>query len=112
MAEVRLLRSLEMANRRHIDQLESAVMWGGLALLVFLVYQIVTPFLVPLGWATVLAVVAYPTHERIATRWGPSRAAAISTLVGPSPDCSRAWMRWGPRSTVTWGDLTGVLVQP
>ena len=81
MAEVRLLRSLEMANRRHIDQFESAVMWGGLALLVYLVYLIVTPFLVPLGWATVLAVVAYPTHERLAIRWGPGRAAAISTLA-------------------------------
>ena len=46
-----------------------------------LVYQIVTPFLVPLGWATVLAVVAYPTHERLATRWGPGRAAAVSTLA-------------------------------
>jgi predicted PurR-regulated permease PerM len=70
-----------MTNRRHIDQFESAVMWGGLALLVYLVYLIVTPFLVPLGWATVLAVVAYPTHERLAIRWGHSRAAAISTLA-------------------------------
>src|SRR4030095_1023649 len=71
-----------MANRRHIDQFESAVMWGGLALLVYLVYLIVTPFLIPLGWATVLAVVAYPTHERLAFRWGPGRAAAVGTLAG------------------------------
>src|SRR4029450_6662575 len=56
-AQVRLLRSLEMANRRHIDQFESAVMWGGLALLVYLVYLIVSPFLIPLGCGTLPRVV-------------------------------------------------------
>src|SRR4030095_16022040 len=70
-----------MANRRHIDQFESAVMWGGLALLLYLVYLIVSPFLIPLGWAPGLAVVAYPTDERLALRWGPGRGAAVSTLA-------------------------------
>src|SRR5262245_18041877 len=70
-----------MVNQRHIDQIESAVMWGGLALLVYLVYLIVEPFLNPLGWAAVLAVVAYPTHERLALRWGAGAAAAVSTLA-------------------------------
>jgi predicted PurR-regulated permease PerM len=80
-AEVRLQRSLVFMSPRSTDQIRLALMWGGLALLLYCVYLIVTPFLVPLGWAAVLAVIAYPTHERLAARWGAGRAAAASTAA-------------------------------
>jgi predicted PurR-regulated permease PerM len=63
------------------DRIGSAVAWGGLALLVYLVYLVISPFLVPLAWAGVLAIVFYPVHARLAARWGPGRAAGLSTLA-------------------------------
>ena len=58
-----------------------ALSWGLLALLLYLVYLIIAPFLIPLSWAGVLAVVFQPAHERLAKQLGRSRAAVISTLV-------------------------------
>lgn len=49
--------------------------------LVYLVYLVVEPFLVPLGWAAVLVIVFEPAHERLEARFGPSRAAIISTAA-------------------------------
>ena len=50
----------------------------GVGYLVFLVFR---PFLGPLAWAAVLAVVFYPMQERLANHWGNSGAAAASTLL-------------------------------
>jgi predicted PurR-regulated permease PerM len=58
-----------------------ALAWGLLAGLLYLVYLVIEPFLIPLCWAGVLAVVFQPAHARLAKRWGPGRAAAVSTLV-------------------------------
>ena len=63
------------------DRIASAVAWGGLAILVYLVYLVIEPFLIPLAWAGVLAIVFYPAHARMAVRWGPGRAAGMSTLA-------------------------------
>jgi predicted PurR-regulated permease PerM len=63
------------------DRIATVLAWGGLALLVYLVYLVISPFLIPLAWAGVLAVVFYPAHAKMALRWGPARAAAVSTLA-------------------------------
>ena len=63
------------------DRVAAAVAWGGLLLLLYLVYLVIAPFLVPLAWASVLAIVFYPVHASLALRWGPARAAALSTLA-------------------------------
>lgn len=63
------------------DRVGTALAWGLLALLLYLVYLIIEPFLIPLSWAGVLAVVFQPAHERLAKRWGRGRAAAASTLI-------------------------------
>lgn len=63
------------------DRIGAAVAWGGLALLIYFVYLVIAPFLIGLAWAGVLAVVFYPAHDRMARRWGPARAAALSTLA-------------------------------
>jgi predicted PurR-regulated permease PerM len=55
--------------------------YGVLLLLGYLLYQIVQPFLVQLGWAAVLAICFQPFHERLARRFGPARAALLSTLI-------------------------------
>ena len=62
-------------------QRTGALTWVLLAVLAYLVYLVVQPFLVPLAWAAVLAVVAYPVHERLSLRFGPGRAAALTTLL-------------------------------
>jgi len=68
-------------DRSHLDQVSVALMWTGLVALAYLVYLVVSPFLVPLGWACVLAVVTHPVHAKMARRWGAGRAAAVTTLA-------------------------------
>lgn len=70
-----------MALRDDRQRLSAALLVAVLVLLVYLVYRIFEPFLVPLAWAGVLVVVFYPWHTRFEKRWGPNRAAALSTLA-------------------------------
>lgn len=63
------------------EQVAALIFYGFVALLVFLVYRIFRPFLVPLAWAAVLAMVCYPWHARLARRWGATRAAVLSTML-------------------------------
>src|SRR5262245_33342160 len=65
---------------RTTDRIHDALTWGGLALLAWLVYLDVRPFLIPLGWAAVLAIVAFPVHARLARRMKSGWAAAITTV--------------------------------
>jgi predicted PurR-regulated permease PerM len=62
------------------DRLTTVLSYGALLLLIYLVFRIVEPFLVPLAWSVVLAVFFYPAHERIMRRLRPNRAALVSTL--------------------------------
>lgn len=62
-------------------QISAALTWAGIAVVGYLLYLVVNPFLVPLGWACVLAVLIYPAHAKLAARIGATRAAATSTLV-------------------------------
>jgi len=63
------------------DEVAFVLRWGGLAVLAWLVFLIVRPFLIPLGWAAVLAVVTYPVHARLATKWRPGLAASVTTAL-------------------------------
>lgn len=62
-------------------QFSAALTWVSIAFIGYLLYLVVSPFLVPLGWACVLAVLIYPAHAKVAARIGATRAAALSTLV-------------------------------
>lgn len=62
------------------DRLTTVLSYGALLLLIYLVFRIVEPFLVPLAWSGVLAVFFSPAHERIMRRTRPNRAALVSTL--------------------------------
>ena len=63
------------------ERVATALFYGALILLAWLVYRIFEPFLVPLGWAAVLVVVFHPWHARFEKRWGAVKAAAASTGV-------------------------------
>jgi predicted PurR-regulated permease PerM len=63
------------------DRVATALSFAALAALLYLVFLVVQPFLTPLGWAAVLAIVFYPMHERCTRRWGSSRSAALTTLA-------------------------------
>jgi predicted PurR-regulated permease PerM len=81
--------------------LGSVLFFGIVILLVYLVYLVVSPFVVPLAWAAVLVVVSYPAYERLAARLGPTTGAAVSTgavtliLIVPSLFVMIAFVRQG-----------------
>jgi predicted PurR-regulated permease PerM len=58
-----------------------AISWICLAILLWLVYLIVRPFLIPLAWACVLASVSFPAFERLARRSTRSKAATLTTAT-------------------------------
>src|SRR5262245_54633291 len=70
-----------MSRTEPTDLFGVALSWGGLALLVYLVYLVVVPFLPPLGWASVFAILFYPVHSQLRAGWGPSKAALITTFT-------------------------------
>lgn len=70
-----------MSDSRRYEQVVVVLSWAGLALLLYLVYLIIRPFLNPLAWATIIAIVFHPLHLRFARRWGASRAAAVTTAL-------------------------------
>jgi predicted PurR-regulated permease PerM len=58
------------------------VLFYGIAILLgYLAYLVAAPFLVPLAWAAVLAVVTYPVHDRLRMRMGRNFAALTSTTA-------------------------------
>ena len=61
-------------------RLVGVLFYGIVALLVYLVYRIVEPFLVPLAWAAVLVVVSYPVYEWLKPRWHRTTAALACTV--------------------------------
>ena len=68
-------------NRDRLDPAAGALTWGLLAVLSYLVYLVVQPFLTPLAWASVLAIIIHPVHAKLAPRWGDGRSAVVTTLV-------------------------------
>jgi predicted PurR-regulated permease PerM len=69
-----------MTDTRKVEHLNTAVFYVAVALLAWMVFRIVSPFLDPLGWAGILAILIHPIRERLAARWGASRAALVGTL--------------------------------
>ncbi len=62
------------------DRLTTVLSYGALLLLIYLVFRIVEPFLEPLAWSGVLAIIFYPAHKRIMRWLQPNRAALVSTV--------------------------------
>ncbi len=72
------------------DRFVLVLFYGVLLLAGYLAFRIVAPFLAPLGWAAVFAMVLNPVHERLEGRIGNARAAGATTvlavviIVGPA----------------------------
>jgi predicted PurR-regulated permease PerM len=61
------------------ERFGDVLFYGVILLLVYLVYRIFEPFLVPLGWAAVFAVIFYSLNNRLEQSWGRTLSAALST---------------------------------
>ena len=70
-----------MSEPAERERFSIGLFYGALLLLGYLLWQIVQPFLVPLGWAAVLAICWQPFYLRLARRLGPARAALASVIV-------------------------------
>jgi predicted PurR-regulated permease PerM len=70
-----------MSHPAEVRRVTQLLFYGAVFLLAFLLYRIVEPFLVQIGWAAVLAICVHPFHARLARRFGDSRGALLSTLV-------------------------------
>jgi predicted PurR-regulated permease PerM len=62
------------------ERFQDVLFYGVVLLLLYLVFRIFEPFLIPLGWAGVFAVIFYSLHKRLERRWGPIPAASLSTI--------------------------------
>ncbi len=62
------------------DRLTQVLSYGKLLLLIYLVFMILTPFLVPLAWSAVLAIFFYPIYRKLQQRFGMTMAATLCTI--------------------------------
>lgn len=67
-----------MSEREQMGQL---LFYGAVILVGYLLFLIIAPFLVPLGWAGVLAVSVQPVFRELAPRIGRARAAGLSVAM-------------------------------
>jgi predicted PurR-regulated permease PerM len=65
-------------SRERFSQL---VFYSLIILIGYLTYLVISPFLAPLAWAAVFAVMFYRVHQELAPRIGPSRSALAATLM-------------------------------
>ncbi|HKT80671.1 MAG TPA: AI-2E family transporter [Vicinamibacterales bacterium] len=63
------------------DQFGAVLAWSGLVLLVYLVYLMVSPFLVPLGWAAVFAILFHPLYARFTETHSRGVSSLAATLI-------------------------------
>ena len=61
------------------ERFGDVVFYGVILLLIYFVFRIFEPFLVPLGWAAVFAVIFYAGNQRLEKQWGSNLAASLST---------------------------------
>ena len=61
------------------DRFSNVLFYGVVLCLAYLVFLVFRPFLVPLGWAAVFAVIFYSLNQRLERRWGRALAAAATT---------------------------------
>jgi predicted PurR-regulated permease PerM len=70
-----------MPGTTHQERFGQIFYYGFILLLLYLLFRIFQPFLVPLAWAGVLVVCFYPVHARLEKRFGATRGALASTIA-------------------------------
>jgi predicted PurR-regulated permease PerM len=63
------------------ERISHLLYYAAVLLVGYLSFLIVSPFLVPLGWAAVLAVCVYPLYVQLTARLGRSGAAVLTTVL-------------------------------
>jgi predicted PurR-regulated permease PerM len=63
------------------DRISYVLYYAAVLLVGYLTFMVVSPFLVALGWAAVLAVCVYPTYLRLTPKLGRSGGAVLTTLL-------------------------------
>ena len=66
------------SSRARFSQL---VFYALIILIGYLTYLVISPFLAPLAWAAVFAIMFYRVHLELSPRIGPSRSALAATLM-------------------------------
>jgi predicted PurR-regulated permease PerM len=61
-------------------RLGTALFYGIIAVLAYMVFRVFEPFLAALAWAIILVVFFFPLYERLARKWGMTTAAVASTI--------------------------------
>jgi predicted PurR-regulated permease PerM len=90
--------TVELSTQKRLG---TALFYGILVVLAYLVFLVFAPFLAPLAWAVVLVVVSYPLYARLARKWGPTLAATACTvgvvlvLIVPTLLVTGAFIRQG-----------------
>ncbi len=69
---------MSIDSREKFSQL---VFYALIVLIGYLTYLVISPFLTPLAWATVFAVMFHRVHSELTPRIGPSRSALAATLM-------------------------------
>jgi len=87
------------------DRFGNVLFYGVVLCLAYFVFRVFQPFLVPLGWAAVFAVIFYSLNKRFERRWGRTVAASVSTagvmliLIVPVLLLSMLFVREGIQAT-------------
>jgi predicted PurR-regulated permease PerM len=63
------------------ERISHVLYYAAVLLVGYLTFLVVSPFLVPLGWAAVLAVCVYPLYMALTPRLGRSGAAVLTTIL-------------------------------
>jgi predicted PurR-regulated permease PerM len=63
------------------ERISDVLYYAGVLLVGYLTFLVVSPFLVPLGWAGVLAVCVYPLYMQLTVKLGRSGAAVLTTVL-------------------------------
>ncbi|HEY7474806.1 MAG TPA: AI-2E family transporter [Vicinamibacterales bacterium] len=63
------------------DRFAQILFYGLVLLTGYLAFLIIRPFLAPLAWAVVFAMMFYPVYDELAIRFGPARGALATTLM-------------------------------
>jgi predicted PurR-regulated permease PerM len=73
---------MTQANRNTLtsDRLTTVLSYGALILLGYLLYLIMSPFLLPLAWSGVLAIFFYPVYQVLRRRYSANWSAVFCTL--------------------------------
>ena len=62
------------------EKLGTALFYGIVVLLAYLVFRVFEPFLAALAWAVILVVIFFPVYEQLAKKWKATSAALASTI--------------------------------